>query len=462
MNIKNVLINFCVENFKNMTKKYSLKFWIVFWIFSIVFLVGFYFFLEIKNKGVATVTKNLPFGKEYETISKLMDYFLLDSSEKTFLILFQNNMEIRPGGGFIGSFGILKVKQGKISELQIHDTSNFDGRIPDTVSPPYPMKETLRINSWKLRDSNYSPDFSTNAQKAEEFYYLGQGLEKFDGIIGITTNVLISFLKVTGPIQIPGYPGTYKDEKAIIDLEYQVEKAFEEQGIPRGERKAILNDFAKEIMNKVFAFNSVQKFKLIELISEDLERKDIQLYFKDEKMQKVVEKAGWGGIIDVDWQKDYLAVIDANLGAWKSDYYVKRSFDYLIDLSKEKPEATLKITYNHTAEKKDFMTTNYLTYLRVYLPESAWLINSKNFNNVKFSKDFGKKVMGAIVDVPLGQSKTVEIQYTLSEKLVQNYNLQIQKQAGINNIPLKVSVIEKNGQKKDYDFVINKDIFLFQ
>jgi len=113
-------------------------------------------------------------------------------------VLFQNNFELRPGGGFIGSFGILKVKGGKVTKFEVHDTGNFDGRIPDTVAPPYPMKETLNIPSWKLRDSNWEPDFETNAKQAIEFYKMGQGEENFDGVVAITANVLTSFLSGRG------------------------------------------------------------------------------------------------------------------------------------------------------------------------------------------------------------------------------------------------------------------------
>lgn len=441
-----------------MPKKYSVKFWIIFWLTSAVLLVGWHFFLQWRAGGLGQVVENLPVNEKYKALTYFSDYVLKnDDREKTFLVLFQNNLEIRPGGGFIGSFGILKMKNGKILALETHDTGIFDGRIPDTVEPPYPMKETLRIKSWKLRDSNWSPDWPTNAQKAEEFYYLGQGREKFDGVIGITANVLTSFLKATGPVSIEGYPGTYGDENAVIMLEYQVEKAFEEQGIARGERKSVLTDLAKEIMKKVFELDSSKKIELGKIILEDLNEKDIQLYFHDAVLQAQAEKAGWSGEMDKAWKKDFLMATDANLGAWKSDYYIKRTVDYALDLSGENPKAVLKITYNHTAKQKDFMTKDYLTYLRVYVPEGAWLVKSKNFDGARFGNESGKKYFGAIVKVPLNSSKTVELEYNLPKEIEREYDLKIQKQAGVNNVPVKVEIINSEGGKKNYDLTLNGD-----
>lgn len=446
-------------------KRYSLKFWTVFWLISATLLVGWYFLLQVKRYGSTEVfrdvIRDLPVDEKYKTVSYLMEYFLReDDIPKTFLVLFQNNLEIRPGGGFIGSFGIVKIKNGKIVDTQIHDTGNFDGRIPSTVKPPYPMEQMLKIKSWKLRDSNYSPDFIVNAKKAEKFYYMGEGGEKFDGVIGITTNVLTSFLKAIGPIEVEGYPGAYADENAVLTLEYQVEKGYVEQNIPKGERKSIMDILAKEIIKKVEVLDTKQKFKLSQILLEDLNKKDIQLYFKDKDLEDRVKQVDWAGKVDEDWGKDYLMAVDANLGAWKTDYYINRSMDYAVDISKETPEAVLKITYAHTATQRDFMTRDYLSYLRVYVPQGSWMIDSKNTDDIRFEEELGKKYFGFIVYVPMGETKTFEMRYALPREIRNGeYDLKIQKQAGIKEVPVEVHVLDNNG-KKDYSFKLFKDVVL--
>jgi hypothetical protein len=451
-----------------MIKKYSLKFWIIFWGISILLLAGWFFYWQTRFGGlqkVSNVIGLLPVSEErrdeYKTLFSMADYFLAkDNTEKTFLILFQNNMEIRPGGGYIGSFGILKLKNGQVESLQTHDLSNFDGRIPDGVKPPYPMEETLNVHSWKLRDSNWSPDFPTNAKKAEEFYYLGQGEEKFDGIIGITSSVLASFLKVTGPVQIEGYPGTFDSENAIISLEYQVEKGYAQQGIEKGERKSVMNMLAQEIMNRVSNLGNAQKLELAKIILEDLQKKDIQFYFKNSELEKSVEQSKWGGEVDENWNKDYLMVVDANLGAYKSDYYVKRSIDYSVDLSKDVPEVKLLVSYNHTAKQKDWMTNNYQDYLRVYAPNNFWLSSYPGLINPHFAEELGKKYFGFLINVPIGAQKTYEFNYTLPKELKDNYDLKIQKQAGINDVPVSVHITEADGKIKNYGLTLNSDVVL--
>jgi len=445
-----------------MPKKHSLKFWIIFWSIAGLFLVGWFLFWQVKNKGFESIVDNLPVNDKWKNLTGIADYLLAqDGKEKTFMVLFQNNMEIRPGGGYIGSFGVLRIKNGRVEEMQVHDLSNFDGRIPDTETPPYPMVETLHIKSWKLRDSNFSPDFKTNAEKAEYFYKLGQGQENFDGVIGITANVLTSFLKATGPIEIEGYPGTYADENAIVALEYQVEKNYAAQGIERGDRKSVMNDLAKEIIKRISDLNVSQKMELMKIILSDLEKKDIQIYFKDSDLQKRIEAVNWSGETDQSWKGDYIMISDANMGSLKSDYYVKRSLEYFVDLSKEVPVANLRITYSHTAEQKDWMTKDYLDYLRVYVPEGSWMTESKNTGVMKFGKELGKTFLGSLISVPLGQTKTIEFIYTLPKDFKDKvYDLKIQKQPGINDVPVKLHITDGNGAKKDYEFVLNNDVVL--
>ncbi|MFC1756425.1 DUF4012 domain-containing protein [Patescibacteria group bacterium] len=450
-------------------KKYSTKFWITFWLISAILLAGWFVFWEVKNKGIESINtaiSYLPFESEnkdkYKTIVSIANNFLKqDDVEKNFLILFQNNLELRPGGGYIGTFGILKTKNGKVTDIQTHDLSNFDGRVPNTIEPPYPMQETLGIKHWKMRDSNYSPDFPVNAEKAEFFYHLGEGQEEFDGIIGLTANVLTAALKITGPISVDGYPGIYDSENAIITLEYQVEKGYVKQGIETGERKSIMNDLAKEIVSRVSDLSLPQKMEIFRSLVDDLDRKDIQLNFKDENLQKTVKKVNWGGKVDEDWEQDYLMVVDANLGAYKSDYYIKRSIEYNVDLAGDIPKVNLKITYNHTAEKKDWMTRDYLSYLRLYVPEESWIVSHDGLNSPQFGNEFGKKYFGFIVEVPIKSSRTVEFQYNLPEKFKGNiYNLKIQKQAGVIDVPVKINVTDKNETIRSYDTIMNADVVI--
>jgi hypothetical protein len=446
------------------------KYWTRFVIFASIFLLSWFVFWEVKNQGwlrLADFSSVLPVSREHrsdiEALSLIADKLHQTNGEvRTFLILFQNNLELRPGGGFIGSFGILKVRDGAVVEFSTHDTANFDGRIPSTVAPPYPMGTLLRIDSWKLRDSNFSPDFPTNARQAMAFYALGEGQEHFDGVIGITTEVLESVLSLTGPVTLEGFPGTYSAEKAVLDLEYQVEQGYRTQNIAVGERKSVLKTLGDAILAKVEALSVNEKYTLFMMVLDSLHEKAIQVYFTDEYLQGVVTDASWDGAVDTTWQDDSFMLVDANLGALKSDYHMRRRIEYLVDLSGETAKATLKITYTHTGVARDWYTKDYVTYLRAYLPEGSFITSVTNADIPVYGNELGKKYVGVIVGVPLASEKTVTFEYTLPKTLEMGewYNLKVTKQAGVTGTPLNVTIIDKQGNIKSFNETLNRDFIL--
>lgn len=445
------------------------KFWTGFILVSALFLGAWYFYWETRSSRLDSLTdlsNILPFSGEMQgdlkTIAKIVGRFYdTRGEEKVFLVLFQNNMELRPGGGFIGSFGILKVNDGKVTEFSSHDVINFDGRIPDTVPAPYPLPETLGVRTLKLRDSNVSPDWAVNAKAAEDFYHMGEGKEEFDGVIGITTHVLSSLLSITGPVTVPGYPGEYDAETGVLDLEYQVEQAFYKQGISRGDRKQVMHELGNIILDKIKDLSIPKKYELFKVVLDDLHKKDIQILFKDEDLQEAVKTAGWSGELDTAWEDDYLMLVDSNLNALKSDYRMRRSVNYTLDLRGDAKKAKVVVTYEHTATQKDYMTRDYQTFARLYVPEGSWLEKvTGNFKPAIFGSELGKKYFGALVHVPLGTTKQVIWEYRLPETVeADEYDLKIEKQPGVNDMPVTITVLRDSGTET-YELKLNRPFIL--
>jgi len=65
-------------------------------------------------------------------------------------------MELRPGGGFIGSYGILTMDKGKVSDFKIHDVYDADGKLKASIEPQFPVRRYLKLPHLFLRDSNFS------------------------------------------------------------------------------------------------------------------------------------------------------------------------------------------------------------------------------------------------------------------------------------------------------------------
>lgn len=442
----------------------------------VVGVLGFKFFSYAKNNkrmmmisslsildrisGILPIEKDVK--KEIEVLNKLVGKFTAqDDKEYSFLVLLQNNMELRPGGGFLGQYAVIKTKNGEVISSYVEDANLLDQRITARVPTPYPFKQMMSLKKWKFRDSNFSPDFPTNVEKAKYFYRLsGRSSEGFDGVIAINATVLNDVLELTGPITVPGYNVEFNKDNAVLKLEEIVEKAYlMDPSLDTQNRKAIMKKMTPLLIEKIFGLGSIPK--LADFAHKQIANKNIMINFTDPELQKLVEGVDWDGSVDKEWAGDYLMAVDANMGALKSDYYIERSMDYNIDLTQPKPLVTLKILYKHNAQYGDWRTSDYHSYLRVYVPEGSNLLDRKMVSYPYIQKEFGKTYFGFKLDVLMrGQTEAV-ITYELPERFSnqEDYKLLIQKQSGVGDVPVKIHLKTKDGEFNREE-ILEKDLRL--
>jgi len=363
--------------------------------------------------------------------------------KKTYLFILQNNTELRPTGGFIGTYGILKVKDGNIVHFRTDNIYNLDTPAETylNVEPPWPLTRYNKIFKWLMRDSNWSPDFPTSAQKAEWFYQQESGPEKnIDGVIALTPTFIQSLLKLTGEIKVNGI--RFNAENLVDTLQYQVDQGFLRQGIAESERKEIIGDLSELILNKLLSLPKNKWTDLWQTIEGDLKEKQILIYLKNDDLQKLVLAQNWGGgVKDVDY--DYLMVVDANLASLKSDPGVKRQIEYTLTQSGKNVFAEVKINYNNQGTLT-WKTTRYRSYIRVYTPEGTELIEADGAmvdcklpdkGSVEKTQELNKSVFGTFICIEPGEQKTLSFKYKLASRITDQikkgrYHLLMQKQAG--------------------------------
>lgn len=404
--------------------------------------------------------------KEIEVVDKLVSELTKkDGVTRTYLLMLQNNYELRPGGGFLGQYAIVKVKDGEVISETFEDANLLDQRINAKVTPPYPLTRKMQIKKWKFRDSNFSPDFPTNVEKAEYFYRMAGGREQFDGVIAVNADVFNHVLALTGPITPSGYSTTFTSEDGALKLEEVVEKSYLGENVPaelKQNRKAIMKKLTAEMIDKLATINNIPK--VAELGLTELRDKNVMLHFDDPALQAAVESVHWDGSVTQDWQGDYLMFVDANLGALKTDYFIKRSIDYTVDFTGEKPLATAILTYKNTATFGDWRTSDYHTYVRAYVPKGSKYLERFMINAVAPGEDLGHTFFGGYVDVEIGQSDVhTTLKYELPDTIKpENYTLLIQKQSGVGTVPTKVKIITKE-KTYEYETDLVKDLnFSFQ
>jgi hypothetical protein len=246
-------------------------------------------------------------------------------------------------------------------------------------------------------------------------------------------------------------------ENAVLKLEEIVEKKYLlNDEIDTQNRKAVMKTLAAQMTEKLVSLNNIPK--LSSFVLEELRNKDVMLNFVDIDLQKQVAEVHWDGSVNQDWEGDYFMMVDANMGALKSDYYIKRSIEYNVDLTGEKPIAEVFLPYQHTATYGDWRTSDYHSYLRVYTPKGTKLLEREMVSYPLENEEFGKSFFGFTLHVLINRGTNVRLKYELPESVREgDYKLLIQKQSGVGDVPVKIRVKTKDGEFTKED-ILRKDL----
>jgi len=441
---------------------------------------------ELKNFTFFKINDNeiedqyLKYSAELYKIEKILDeliVFLKSEKPRHLAILFQNPSEIRPGGGFIGSYGQLTILEGKMQSLEVRDIYDPDGQLAIKIIPPKEL-QTITTN-WGARDANWFFDFPTSAKTVLNFLNASKMYSEknviFEGAIGINVNLINSILEITGPIKIEGYP-EINAKNFLIEVEAEKQKEKQKKSpYP----KKILQILTPVLIEKLNNLNEKQKEELVNAIKYHLDKKDIMIYFKNTSLQNILDELNVSGKIyelPYDFWGNYLAVVNANIAGGKSDFFVTEDVSVNVDidvLGNIFTSLTITRTHNGNQMKESWWREDNKDFIQIFTEPNSNLVDVTgndtikkysilNYANLDYAinpdlydiekndlnipgknivqrKQFGKNVFGTWLITKRGQSKILKIKYQTQYPNIrfvypnQKYTFVFEKQSGVKN-----------------------------
>jgi len=366
-----------------------------------------------------------------------------EDSPKKYLILLQNDKELRPTGGFITAYALFNVSKGKIESEGSQDIYSLDSTVLKKVSPPAPIAKYLNVSSFNLRDANFSPDYVASMNQFQDLYNSSSQKKSVDGVISVDTQFVLDMVKVLGPIDAYGTKFTTDKVNACDcpQIIYELE-SFADQplGTENGGRKDIIAVLMQQMIAKTFSAPKSTWPGILTTMLNSLKQKDVILYFKDANSQSAVERVNYAGRL-YQYDGDYLAINEANLGGAKSNLYVQENASLKVEKGKDgNLRNTLTIEYkypramdNCSLERKAGLCLAgiYQDYIRIYVPKGATIIKASGTEvPITAGEDLGKTVFSGFFTVrPQGTAK-IQVEYSVPQKPSGTYKLLIQKQPG--------------------------------
>lgn len=368
-----------------------------------------------------------------------------------YLILLQNNNEIRPSGGFIGSYAIMDINEGIIEKLDIHDVYDIDGSYREIIEPPDYLKKF--IGNWRFRDSNYSADFPTSAGKAKWFLEK-EGGPKVDTVIAINQGLLQDMLEITGPIQVGNF-GKLDSNNYNLLLSYVIEGKIWGPTDPKHILKVFVPEFKKAIMQEKNISKVASK------LYKAIQQKHVLMYSPDPEVEGLFDSLGVSGrVYENKPDEDYLSVINTSVGGTKSDLFMEENILHHTFIDKKgnlTDEVTIKRSHTwkdavyyqwkKVLQKYGFSEMNdqlmdilgrgrNKVFMKIYVPNGSILLSSSDPNlSIHYDGDVKKSYFLATVEVTAGNTALLKLKYRLPylldfNKTATAYKLIIEKQPG--------------------------------
>ncbi len=409
--------------------------------------------LQKEGDTLNEIRGKINLGKE--AIGLLPEFFGLDGKRREYMVLFQNESELRPTGGFIGSYGFISFQGGKLIDFKVKDVYEADGQLKGHVEPPWEIKTYLNEANWYMRDANWKADFMQSS--ADIQWFLEKEVnQKVDGVIGVDLAVAKSILGVIGEVYVPDFNEKISQENLYEQAEFYAETKF----FPGSVQKAsFLGGLGKQMFEEIKNLKTDKMLLLVDSILDLLESNEIQIAANNSDLAKKINNLGWDGKIyngkctQENCLADYWYVVEANLGVNKANYFVSRGVEEVTEISDTNLNRTIKINYENTAKNSNWPGGDYKNYVRIYLPKNVELsqisvadgydtsikkIYSSNEINIK--EVDGKKEIGFLVTVPVLKKRILEIKYSsllnLGNSKEFTYMKYIQRQPGIGDVPL--------------------------
>ncbi len=425
-----------------------------------------------------------------ETVLGIVYHIMGGDSLSRYLLVFQNSRELRPTGGFAGSYALIDFSRGSVKNIEFPGGGTYDltAGFTQHLLPPQPL--SLLNKEWMIWDANWWPDFPTSAKKIAWFYEQSGGAT-VDGVIAVNSDVMLEFLRALGPIEMPEYDVTITADNFYDVVQQEIEVNYDKA---LNQPKKILKDMMPRLMERLVAASNYRQ--LLSAMSEALFRKDIQIsILNNPDLAQRVRDLGWDGAL-LRTTGDYLSVVSTNIAGGKSDHAIYETINHTARITGDGTiTVTTEVVKEHRADPADpFAYVNNVDFLRFYVPLGSTLLKAAGFkrpddnlfrkaeeyqiedqylkltsgihtieqeSGTIINKELGRTVFGNWLQTAPGERATASITYRLPFRItisnpdavkwlnlwqsdyqeVDSYTLLVQKQAGRSNAIVNSQVV---------------------
>jgi hypothetical protein len=322
-----------------------------------------------------TITSALAGLDEFDRLVPVLHEVLGGNGARTYLIEQVNPAELRAGGGFIGTYSLVRADQGTLTLIKsggatdLAEPRPLPGQ-PGFILQPGPYREVIPNISWSFLDSNLFPDFASNANAALGFVQPRLGMS-VDAVISIDYYTVAKMLELTGALAVPGF-GLTVDANNFISriIADDIAAASGDVGAAVA-HKAILTAIARPLMERITSLPPDHWSALIAALSALTAQRHLQAYFVNTSVETEINRVGWSGAVNPTGAQDYMMEVESNYYGDKANYFVTRHYTVVLTRNGGTLHHQVTVDLVNAEPCGSEARTSYRVNVRLYVGEIA-------------------------------------------------------------------------------------------
>jgi hypothetical protein len=347
---------------------------------------------------------------------------------RRYLVVLVNNAELRGSGGILAGVGTLEVAGGRVELGRFHSVHDLAQRPPEPVAAPAEYERRFGVykaNTTLWLNTTFSPDFPDVALVAARLFEHVTG-SATDGVLQIDPVALAALLPRGTEIAVPALEERLEASELARFVYSDAYDRFEDQS----RRRDALLRVGERVFEQIVAHGIGGSEGLVR-VGDAVAGGHLRFASFDE------EEAAALAAVGASWdlapvEGDSLLVTAQNFGSGrrdqgtKLDYWVRRALRHSCSVRQEGPTrcATDVVLRNETPTG----LTTYVagdpyglvrSYVEVYVPQEAELVAVQlDGSPVEFRAEgqAGRTAVGVFVEVPRGQTGSLQVAYELPER----------------------------------------------
>lgn len=358
-----------------------------------------------------------------QQLAPVLPDVLAGNGQRTYALVFQNNQEIRPTGGFIEAVALITLSQDGLVGYRVLNSYQVDQNLPGVVEAPTAIKRFFGDEQFLFHDSNWNPHFPESAEQITWFLEKSQNQE-IDGVLTVDVAGLARFLEYLGPLDLPEYSEVVTHRTLSERIEFNSEVILVDETDKKDYRQLVF----ERVLEKIQQTPADKSPLILGALQKNFETQSMLFAPKRAAEQQAFVSLGWtGGILNPqcpsqlsrsDCQMEAVAQFEANVGVNKANYHLERSVEHVVSMQPQSVQHERVITYTNTAQTNSWPRGTYRSYVRLYVPKTAVLDSIQVGEqqvaavDIDVTQEQERQVLGFYIEVPIRSTVPVIIRFS--------------------------------------------------